>query len=158
MRALTMMAGLCLLMGGAANVAAAEPAGPVTPATAPEIPAPEATQVIAYYFHTTARCATCRKIESWSAEAIRSMFADALADSSLLLMPINTDEPQHEHFLRDFQLYTKSLVVVEMRGGERVRWENLTQVWELINDRDKFFAYVQGSVRAFLTEPQESGS
>ena len=158
MRALMTMAGLCLLLGSAANAAAADPSGPSTPAAAPWKPAPEPTQVIAYYFHTTARCASCRKIETWSAEAIRSGFATELADSLLLFLPINIDEPQHEHFVRDFQLYTKSLVVVEMRGRERVRWENLTRVWELLNDRDKFFAYVQGGVRAFLAAPAGSGS
>jgi len=34
-----------------------------------------ANGVVAYYFHTTARCTSCLTIEKWTAEAIQTAFA-----------------------------------------------------------------------------------
>ena len=65
---------------------------------------------------------------------------------------MNTDEEENKHFMDDFQLYTKSLVVVEMKNGEQIRWKNCTKVWELLMDKKAFQDYVQNEVRGFLGE------
>jgi hypothetical protein len=49
----------------------------------PNPPAPSpaqtgATKVVAYYFHTTARCATCLAIESYSREVVERQVLDYL--------------------------------------------------------------------------------
>ena len=105
---------------------------------------------IAVYFHSTQRCPSCLKIENYSHEAIQDAFADELANGTLLWRMVNTDEPQNEHFITDFELYTKSLVLVQMREGKQVRWKNCKDVWELLNDKEAFQIYVQEEVRAFL--------
>ena len=109
-----------------------------------------ARQVIAYYFHTTQRCATCRRIEQWSSAAIQAGFGADLADSTLVFLPINTDEKGNEHFIKDYALYTKSLVLVELKNGQPGKWKNLSQVWEYTGDQARFFSYVMDEVRAFL--------
>ncbi len=154
------LAALVLLYVAALAALAATPAPPApVPAAAPASGSPggavaaapaAARQVVAYYFHTTQRCATCRRIEQWSGEAIRAEFAAQLADSTLLFLPVNTDEKGNEHFLEDYQLFTKALVVVEMRDGRPGAWKNLQKVWEHTGDQEKFFAYVQGEIRAAL--------
>lgn len=107
-------------------------------------------QVIAYYFHTTARCASCRQIETDSHAAIEAGFAEELADGRLVWRMVNVDEEGNEHFMEDYQLFTKSLVLVEQVKGKEVRWKNLPKVWELLQQKERFYAYVQGEVRAYL--------
>ncbi|MFO7616170.1 MAG: hypothetical protein R6V75_02880, partial [Bacteroidales bacterium] len=41
---------------------------------------------------------------------------------------VNIDEPENRHFIQDFQLVTRSVVLAEYRDGEVVRYENLDQV------------------------------
>jgi hypothetical protein len=111
-----------------------------------------ARKVVVYYFHGNARCATCRKIEAYSEEAIRSGFESKLSDGRLEWRVVNIDESQNMHFVQDFQLVTKSVVLAEYNDGEVVRWENLKDVWQLVRSKDRFVDYVQTRTREFLAE------
>jgi len=103
-----------------------------------------------YYFHTTQRCASCKKIEALSAEAIRTGFERELGDGRLEWQVVNVDDPPNRHFTGDYKLYTKSVVVVDRVNGQQVRWKNLPKVWELLHDEGTFEEYVQREVRAYL--------
>ena len=107
-------------------------------------------KVIAYYFHTTYRCMTCRRIEAYSREAIEQEFAQALKDGKLDFRLVNVEESANRHFVRDYQLFTKSLILVKMKDGKQSEWKNLRRVWELVNRRGAFLRYVQDEVRAYL--------
>lgn len=134
----------------------APPANPVSKSAEQEVSvekAPDAEQqrtVIAYYFHGDVRCVTCKTIEAYTQEAIEQNFADTLADVRLQWRAVNVDQPQNRHFIKDYQLYTKSVVLVEMQGGRQVRWENLEKVWQLVRDKDAFMKYVCAEVGGFV--------
>jgi hypothetical protein len=106
--------------------------------------------VVAFYFHGNVRCATCRKIQAYSDEAIHSGAAKALAEGALSWRVINVDEPANRHFIEDFRLVTRSVVLAEYRDGEVVRFKNLDKVWQLVRSKDRFVEYVQGETREFL--------
>lgn len=107
-------------------------------------------QVIAYYFHGKARCANCVKIENWSREAVATGYPKELADGRLVWRVVDVEAEGNEHFVEDYQLYTKSLVLVEQRGGRPIRWKNCAKVWEYLNRRERFVAYVQDEVAVYL--------
>lgn len=109
-----------------------------------------AVHVVAYYFHGNARCKTCRTIEQYSHEAITAAFTDDLANGRLEWRVVNVDEDENKHFIQDFQLVTRSLVLAEHRGNQVARWKNLDQVWRLVRDKEGFIAYVQEQTSAFL--------
>jgi len=111
-----------------------------------------APEVIAYYFHTTYRCVSCKKIEAYSREAIETGFTKELENGTLKFESINIDESDNKHFVKDYQLYTKSLVICDMKDGKQVRWKNLIKVWELVGNKDEFFKYVQDEINAYLKE------
>jgi hypothetical protein len=106
--------------------------------------------VVAMYFHGNARCATCRKIEAYADEAIAQGFVDELESGRLTWRVVNIDESANKHFIEDFQLVTRSVVLVEYRDGKVLRWENLDKVWQLVRSKDKFVSYVEGETREFL--------
>jgi hypothetical protein len=144
-------ASLVLLVAAQAKPPATEPAKPAVSAPARADTTALKHRVIAYYLHTTYRCVTCKKIEAYSREAIETAFAKELADGRVVWRVVNIEEKGNEHFVKDFELYTKSLVLVDEVKGKQVRWQNLTKVWELLPKKAAFFSYVQDGVRGYLT-------
>jgi hypothetical protein len=108
--------------------------------------------IVAYYFHGNKRCSTCRKLEAYSEEAITGGFASQLSSGELEWLVVNTDEKANAHFVTDFELVTKSVVLVEYHDGEVVRWENLKLVWQLVGDQNGFLRYVRDETRDFIAE------
>lgn len=109
-------------------------------------------EVIAYYFHTTYRCGACKRIEAYSKEAIETGFAEELRNGTLKFESVNVQEGKNEHFVKDYQLYTKSLVICDLKDGKQVQWKNLNKVWQLIRNKDEFINYVQNEISAYLKE------
>jgi hypothetical protein len=100
-------------------------------------------KVIAYYFHGTHRCTTCLTIERYSREAIEKYFSKELHDKRLEFIPLNVEEPENQHYIQDYQLYTRSLVLALYKDDKQAKWKNLTDVWTYVRDREKFYQYVK---------------
>ena len=113
-------------------------------------PTKELSYVTAYYFHGNYRCSNCKKIEQYSREAIENYFKEQLKTKRLVFNIINIDLPENKHYVEDYQLYTRSLIIAEFKDGKQVKWENLTKVWDYLNDRDKFYKYVQSEIQKYL--------
>ena len=117
---------------------------------APPLVKDASVKLVAFYFHGNFRCANCKKIEQYSREAIEKYFADELKTKKLVFTMINTDLSENKHFIEDYQLYTRSLVIVEFKGEKQMRWKNLTKVWNYLNDRDAFYKYVSSEIKGYL--------
>ena len=87
------------------------------------------SKVIAYYFHGTFRCTTCRTIEKYSKEAIELYFAKEMKNGTLEFRPVNVEEPENRHYSQDYQLFSRALVLSLNKDGKEVKWKNLTEVW-----------------------------
>jgi hypothetical protein len=111
-------------------------------------------EVIAYYFHGSFRCPTCTSIEKFSKEAIETNFKDALVSGRLELKSVNVEEQGNEHFVNDYKLYTKSLVLSMVKDGKEVKSKNLDKVWEFTRNRQKFIDYVTIEVSTFMKDAQ----
>ncbi|MDM7916592.1 MAG: nitrophenyl compound nitroreductase subunit ArsF family protein [Candidatus Eisenbacteria bacterium] len=151
-----------LLLGLAAgsvllsSAQAGQPAVPQAPADTTEAVADSTGphRVLAYYFHTTQRCATCRKIEAYTTEAIRTGFAEELKDGRLVFQVLNVDEKPYKHFVKDYELFTKSVILVDEHAGTEAAWKNLPKIWELTGDKEGFIRYIQEETRSYLTGRQ----
>jgi hypothetical protein len=121
-----------------------------------DAPSPAASAVtdgvVAFYFHGKVRCATCRTIEAYAHDAIHTGFANELDDGALTWRVVNVDEPENKHFVQDFKLVTRSVVLAELEDGQVVRFKNLDRVWQLVRNQDAFVDYIQSETRAFLKE------
>src|SRR4030042_183035 len=78
-------------------------------------------KVIACYFHGSFRCYTCTNMEKYSREALEANFKDALASGRLEFRAVNVEERGNEHFAKDYQLYTKSLILSLVKDGKEVK-------------------------------------
>ncbi len=105
---------------------------------------------VAYYFHRTARCQTCLTIEAYAHDAVFQNFEKRLRSGDLLFLPTNVEATGNEHFVRDYELVSQALVLVEYDGSRVKRWKNLDRIWDLVGDSTQFAQYVQGEVEAFV--------
>ncbi|MCK4905582.1 hypothetical protein KAS42_05040 [bacterium] len=114
-------------------------------------------KVIVYYFLTNFRCASCRKIEQYTKESIKEYFGNQMESGKLAFKAVNIEEKENKHFINDYQLFTKSVVVSLVKNGKEVKYKNLDKVWQRLNNKDKFYQYVKEETQKFLDEIKMEG-
>jgi hypothetical protein len=120
------------------------------PVNAPPAQAAD-SQVVVYYFHGNVRCPTCRKFESYCDELIRHEFSQQVNDGRLEWRIVNVDESENKHFVNDYQLYTKSIVLVQTVPGRPPEWKNLDKIWQLVRDKQAFVTYIRDEITDYLS-------
>ena len=113
--------------------------------------APE-TQVWVTYYYTSYRCSTCKKLETYSRQAIEEGFPAELEEKRIVFRTLNLDEPENSRYVEDYKLVTKSLIVSLNRNGKEIKWKNLPDIWKLVGDQEKFVEYVRRETQSFLEE------
>lgn len=108
------------------------------------------TRYVAYYFHGNNRCKTCLTIELYTLEALEKGFPDALSEGRLEFRPVNLENGENEHFIDDFQLSARTVVLERITGGRRGEYVNLNRVWELVGDKEAFTGYIQDETEKFM--------
>jgi len=113
---------------------------------------PAGSTVIAYYFHYTKRCATCMKLEAYSQEAVEGGFEKEIGSGKLEFRTVNVDEKENHHFIDDYQLFTKTLILSRVKNGKQTEWKNLDKIWDLVGNEKNYKEYVTKEVADFLGE------
>lgn len=109
-------------------------------------------KVVAYYFYSNFRCPSCLTIEKLIENTLRSEFAGELFAGLLQWNPVNIQEEGNGHFVDDFRLYSKAVVLVSEEGGRAVKWKNLEKIWVFLGREDEFERYIKQEVARFLRE------
>ena len=104
---------------------------------------------VVYYMTTSARCASCYKIENWTKEAVNKYFADEIKSGEMRFEMVDIEEPENEHYVDHYGLYTKSVIVSRKVDGKEVSWKNLDRVWKLLGDQGEFMNYIRGEIETF---------
>ena len=131
-------------MGRADELAGVKKAGSLKAAASGD------TRIIVYYFHGNARCKTCLTIEMYALEAIETGFPEALKANQIEFLPVNLEMAKNEHFIDDFQLAARTVVLERIVGDERKDYLNLHRVWELVGDKETYIAYFQEETGKFI--------
>jgi hypothetical protein len=114
-------------------------------------PAPD-QRLVVYYFHGNKRCNTCRTIEAYTEEAIRTGFPDELRSGRLVWIPVNVDVPENGHFVEDFGLTTRTVVLVDVDQGNEEKWTKLDRVWQLVQNKEAFVDYITENTNVYLAK------
>ncbi len=107
-------------------------------------------RLVAYYFHPTARCTTCRNIESYSSEAIQEW--EKNNDTKISWKELNIEDSVNEHYVKEYELEFSSLVIAKFTGSKRIKWKNLADTWKLVNDKESFKKYVKFELNQFIKD------
>ncbi len=112
-------------------------------------PAEEKTAVV-YYFYTNTRCSSCKTIEAYTREAVATKLAAGYKDWKIEFKGVNVDEEPNKHFVQDYWLNSKSVVVQKFSGEKVLNWGKLDKVWQLLGDKDAFMNYVADETHKLL--------
>lgn len=128
--------------------------GPILANTA--VTAQQKGQIMVYYFHGTSRCKTCRSIEALTIEALESEFPKQIEQGQLIIQSVNLDQPENQHFVQDFELSVRSVVLERIADGQHKEWKSLNSVWDRIHgEQQDFMKFIQDQTHQFL-DPQQS--
>ncbi len=108
--------------------------------------------IAVYYFHGNFRCVNCHTIEKYTKEAVEKYFQKELDAGKVVFKAINVETKGNEHFMNDYQLYTKSVVLSLVKNGKEVKFNNLARVWECLRDQGAFHQYVKSEIEKYAKE------
>lgn len=103
-----------------------------------------------YYFHGHVRCTNCINFEHWTDEVLKRDFEKELASGLIEWKVVNVDLPENNHFVDEFKLYTKSLVLVPQAKQAKRTYKNLTDIWKHAGDKAEFQSYVRQEIQKAL--------
>ena len=113
-----------------------------------------AEKTVVYYFHGNRRCATCRGIEENTRKVVDGDFSELVRRGRLEFRSVNLDRSENEHFVKEFQLVSRTVVLAREAAGKTVDWKTLDKVWLLAHQPDKFRAYIKSELDGFLRSPK----
>ncbi|MCU0776935.1 MAG: nitrophenyl compound nitroreductase subunit ArsF family protein [Akkermansiaceae bacterium] len=113
-------------------------------------PKVDGDQVVMTYFMMGTRCVSCRKIEALARETAEKDFAGQLASRQLVFRVVDCDEPANQHYLKDYKLTSKTVVISHRRDERETEWKNMDQVWDLLDEPAAFRAYLAEPIRQYL--------
>ncbi len=119
------------------------------PAVEP-IPEVKGNQVVMTYFISGERCSACKTIESLAKETAEREFAGDVADSRLVFRVIDTGKPGNGHFVKDYQLTSKMVVLSHRVDGKETEWKAMEKVWDLLEDPPAYRAYLAEGIKGYL--------
>ncbi len=102
--------------------------------------------VTVYYFHGNMRCVSCTTVERLTEGSLRNEFSREIAENQLSIEIVNIEERENEHFVTDFELATRTVVIQDPSGN----WRKLDRVWELTSDSTAFYNYITSEVEIEL--------
>ena len=106
------------------------------------------SQFSAVYFHAPHRCPTCRKIESFSHEAL----TPEIEAGTLAWQIADYTADDNASLVDQFKVFTSTVVLVETQDGNVVRWRNLEEVWNHTSDQTAFKAFINQAWHSFQEE------
>ena len=121
-----------------------------TPPPAAAVPVVTGNQVVMTYFISGERCENCRKIELLCRQTAERDFATELAGNRVVFRVIDTGEPANAHYVADYQLTSKIVVLSHRVDGRETEWAAMEKVWDLLDDPAGFRAYLAAPIRKYL--------
>jgi len=106
----------------------------------------EKHSVVVTYFTTDVRCDSCRKIEALTRKAVEAGFPAQLQDGGVSFRIRNIDDTENAHFITEYELSFKTVVISKTFGDEECSWKKMDDVWKLLDDPDAFDSYISTTV------------
>lgn len=107
-------------------------------------------KVIVYYFHTAYRCKTCNSFEIITKNILNQYYSNQQKNGGIIFKVINVDDKENEHFVSDYSLVTKSLVLSFQENKTEKEWKNLDKIWMLIRNETEFKDYVRKNIEEYV--------
>ncbi len=107
-------------------------------------------RVIAYFFYGDVHCSTCANLQKYALDSLQKHFSAEFDSGALQGRTLNMDKSENEHYVMEYGLYSKSVVLVAMKDGEEIRHKNLEEIWDLEYDPKLYRDYIRSNTQEFL--------
>jgi hypothetical protein len=149
-----------LILSGCILCSCSSPAQPATPSPTPTntqvTPTPQpstnGTNVVeVVYFHRAQRCSGCIYAGDTTEYTVETYFADKLASGKLVFKMLNLQDAANAARVEKYGAYTSSLFINDIKGGIN-QIEEVTDIWFLLHNDEKFVNLVKGELEKHLGE------
>lgn len=113
-------------------------------------PAEVKDYVKVFYFHGERRCQTCNNIEKMTKTAVQNNFSNELTNGKVKIESVNFEKDENKKYVKDFQLYSSSVIIVKYKNGKQIEWKNCQKIWELVRNQPEFMEYIKKEVNSYL--------
>ncbi|MCE5301657.1 MAG: nitrophenyl compound nitroreductase subunit ArsF family protein [Planctomycetaceae bacterium] len=113
------------------------------PAAAP------ADRVVVMYFHRTQRCPICKRMGSYTEEAVLKGFPKEVEDGSVEFHFVDFQKEENAALAQGYKVGGPTLIVAQVVANKVKAFKNLQEMWEKNNDKDAFLKYVRENVSAY---------
>lgn len=103
-----------------------------------------------YYFHGNQRCTTCVRMENFTRYTVMNNFFKEVRDGEIQLHLVNVDLNENQHYINDYQLIFRTVVISTSKDGIETEWRRLDRIWELANNEVAFQQYLTEEIEAIL--------
>ncbi|MGD9201753.1 MAG: nitrophenyl compound nitroreductase subunit ArsF family protein [Chitinispirillia bacterium] len=114
-----------------------------------------ADKLVVYYFHTEYRCWSCNQFEKLTQEVLEESFRDEVEKRKIEFRPINVETDRNKHFIEDYKLITKSIILSLQKENRQLNWKNMDKIWTLVRDTEKFKGYIKEGIAYYLDKVKQ---
>ena len=119
------------------------------PANLQAAPLPE-NGVVVYQFHRRFRCDACHKLEEAINEALKVHFEKELSSGRLIYKVIDLDAEGSDYYSKAYDFFCNTVIMVDMENGKEIRFKNLEDVWELVDQKDATMEFIRSHIAEYL--------
>ena len=117
-----------------------------------ELDLPFQDGVLVLQFHRLQRCKFCNDMEAHTQAALNTYFADELRNQTIAFRQLNMDLLRFENLRKKYDLFTSTLVLIELKAGKESRWKIVTDAWYLTDKKAEFMKMFQSELNTFRSE------
>ena len=103
-------------------------------------------RVIAMYFHRTQRCPTCKKMGSYSEEAVKKGFANELKKGTVEFHHIDFQNAKNAKYAKAYDISGPALIVAKIVDNRVAEYKDLDDIWTNVGDKPAFMKYVKDGI------------
>ncbi|MCC6794888.1 MAG: hypothetical protein IT366_07195 [Candidatus Hydrogenedentes bacterium] len=109
-----------------------------------------ATKLVVYFFSEGKECTTCEQIPLYTRAALEANFANELKSGEIVWCAIDVDEPRNSHYIDEYQIFAKTIVLSRVADRKQTRFKNLVRIWDYVSDKKAFVDFITKEIRAEL--------
>ncbi len=106
-----------------------------------------ADRVVVMYFHRTERCPTCRKMGSYTEEAIKKGFARQIEEGSVEFYYVDFQNAKNAALAKGYKVTGPALIIAKIKDNRVNKFTDLKEIWTKVRDQAEFVKYVREGVR-----------
>ncbi len=107
-----------------------------------------ANRVVVMYFHRTKRCPTCKRMGSYSEEAVKKGFAKQVKNGTIEFHYVDFQNKKNVKLTKGYKIRGPALIVAKIVKNKVMGVRDLKEIWTKNRDKKVFFKYVQDNIVA----------